>query len=90
MKKLVGYSNIDEFKADFAEFVSNQNDKVFLQSISDRVNISSPELITSIKDELLTGLMETNPKLFIQRVSKTLNPKCWMIIKSHEDPFFEV
>lgn len=90
MKKLItGYTDIEEFKSDFNIYLANQSDRMFMQAVTSRVNLSSPEMVIAIKDELINALMETNPLLFIKRVSVNMDPKCWMIIKSSNDPFFE-
>jgi hypothetical protein len=91
MKSIVaGYADIEEFKKDLDIYIANQNDRVFMNAVSNRVNMSSKDIQVAIKDELVTALMETNPALFIKRISSQLDPKCWMIVKDFNDPFFEV
>lgn len=86
--KLAGYENIEEFRRDFEIFRQNPNDKQFMHAVNIRVRYSHPQIQAEINDEIISGLMEANPKEFIRRVSAKIPPGFWIMIKSENDPFF--
>lgn len=87
--KAGGYTSYDEFLTDKAKLESQPNDTSLIQAITSRIQNSDLGLREKIKDELSGKMMEEDFHAFLKMVLRDVDPRCWVIIKSKTDPWFE-
>lgn len=84
------YASFDEWYKDFEIFQKNPNDVHFMKALEKKTNNSSKNVKREVQEFLQNKALETNPYEVFGRVMKQVGPKYFLIVKTAEDPFFEV
>lgn len=86
----MSYASVEEWRKDHERVTKSPNDSKLLQSVARKIDNSSEEVKEQITDELMSVMMEKDPKAFFRLLVKRLPPGSTLILKSVDDPWFEV
>lgn len=89
-KMMNRYSSFQEWLTDFQVYEANPNDETFLKALQKRTNGSSKELRAEIQMFLQNQNLDKNPFEVFGRVARELGPEYFIVVKSTNDPWFEV
>jgi len=84
------YASFDEWYEDYEIFQKNPDDHTFMKFLERRTNNSSKELRQEVQHFLQNRALDTNPYEVFGRVMREVGPDYFLIVKTQEDPFFEV
>lgn len=84
-----GYNSLEEFKPDHELIRAYQNDKHLIDSVKKKILNSKKDIREEIDNYLCNFLLESNPYYVFDKVARE-NPKCFLILRSPEDPWFHI
>lgn len=87
MKNL--YNSLDDWKPDYDKMVKSPKDRDLVAAIQNRVNNSPKEIQDEITEYLESVTLDQNPWWTLKRIAQR-NPGFYLIVKSNEQPFFEI
>lgn len=84
------YESFEEWLKDFSIFKKNPDDLKFYRAIQTRTNNSSIDIRNQVEVFLEGLVMDENPLEIFRRVMASIPKDYWLVIKSPEQPWFEV
>ena len=88
MKK--GYDNFEDWEEDMKVVQNHPNDYKFLQKVISRVENTNKVVQDKIKEKIASNVFDKDPIGYYHLIKSTLPDGCFMIVKSHNDPWFFV
>ena len=85
-----GYKTIEEWEEDVTIFKTHPDDTRFLKRIVLRIEKSPDDLKKEIKGRIHGDMMEKDPLRFFEMIMESQPRHVYLVIKSQEDPWFEV
>ena len=85
------YNSIEEWREDMDVLEANPNDVHWVATVAERMGRSSDAIQEQIRETIENAVMDENPIGFFKMVMRRLpdHEKYILIIKSHDDPWFD-
>ncbi len=83
------YNTFEDWHKDYMIFKDNPNDTNLLDVIEKRTNNSGRDVKEQVRVYIQSEALEFNPFLVLESIGKQLGPGYTVVVKSHDDPWFE-